>query len=314
MLGSATLSSGSASYSATALAVGAHSITARYGGDSNFVGLNSAAQAVTINLITPTVALTATPTTAQIGTTIALSATVTGTGATPTGTVKFLDGTTVLSTFTLAGTSGAATYSATALAVGTHTITAVYSGDTNFSTLTSAAQTVTISAIPQTVSISASPSSLTIKSGTTGTTVITITPAGGYTGTLTFACGTLPSAASCSFAPATLTFTGGATAQTSTLTFSTTSARAALERPMDRRLPMVAFAGLLLLPLATRRRRLKGILLMLIMLGSLATLAVSGCGSSGSLTTNTPAGAYSVPVTLTGATATNPLTLQVTVQ
>jgi hypothetical protein len=314
-LGSAVLSSGSASYSATALAVGTHTITARYSGDSSFVTVTSTAQTVTITLITPSVALTATPTTAQVGTAITLSATVTGTGATPSGTVKFLDGTTVLSTFTLAGTSGVATYSATALAVGTHSITAVYSGDANFASITSAAQTVTISAIPMTISLAANPSSINIKSGSTGTTVITVTPAGGYTGTLTFACGNLPTAASCGFAPATLTFTGGSTAQTSTLTFSTTSTHAMLDRPFDRRMPVIAFASLLLLPLAVRRRgKLKGILPVLILMGSLAMLAVSGCSSSGSSTTNTPVGSYSVPVTVTGGTASNTLSLQITVQ
>jgi len=317
-LGSAVLVSGSASYSAAALAVGSHSITARYSGDSNFVAVNSAAQTVTINLITPTVTLTATPTTAQIGIAIALGATVTGTGTSPTGTVKFLDGTTVLNTFTLTGTSGIASYSAASLAVGTHSITAVYSGDANFASVTSAAQTVTINAIPATVSIAANPSSLTIKSGATGTTVITVTPAGGYTGTLTFSCGTLPTSASCSFSPATLVFTGGATAQTSTLTISTTSTHAMLALPLDHQLSVIAFAGLLLLPLALRRRaKLKShlsVLPMLALAGLFATLAVTGCSSSGGSATSTPAGNYTVPVTVSGGTASNNLNLQVTVQ
>jgi hypothetical protein len=315
-LGSMTLSGGSASYSATALAGGPHSITARYSGDGSFVAVTSTAQTVTINLITPSVALTATPSTATAGTAIALNATVTGTGATPTGTVKFYDGSSLLSTFTLAGTSGVATYSATALAVGPHSITAAYSGDGNFTAVTSAGQAVTINAVPPTISLAANPSSLTIKSGSTGTTVITVTPAGGYTGTLTFACGSLPSAASCSFAPATLTFTGAATAQTSTLTFSTVSAHAALKMPFDRRLPMAALATLLLLPWAMRRRsRLKGILPALVLMGSLALLAVSGCGSpAGPTTVDTPVGPYSVPVNVTGATSTNTLSLQITVQ
>ena len=54
---------------------------------------------------------------------------------TPTGTVDFLDGTTPLDTETLK--AGVATFSTSTLTVATHSITAVYSGDTNFTTSTS---------------------------------------------------------------------------------------------------------------------------------------------------------------------------------
>ena len=52
--------------------------------------------------------------------------------ATPTGTVTFMDGTTMLGTGTLSTTDGltTATFTTTKLAVGSHSITAVYGGDT----------------------------------------------------------------------------------------------------------------------------------------------------------------------------------------
>jgi len=53
-----------------------------------------------------------------------------GTG-TPTGTVTFFDGTTALGSTAL-NSSGAASYSSTTLAIGTHNMTASYSGDANF--------------------------------------------------------------------------------------------------------------------------------------------------------------------------------------
>ena len=56
----------------------------------------------------------------------------------PTGTVTFRDGTTTLGTGTLNG-AGQATFTTSTLSVGTHSITAVYAGDTNFTTSTSAA-------------------------------------------------------------------------------------------------------------------------------------------------------------------------------
>jgi len=316
-LGTITLTNGTGTFSTNTLATGTYSIIATYSGDVVYADSTTTAQTVSIQN-TPTVALTATPATATIGTTIALKATLTSSAGTPTGTVYFMDGSTVLNTFTLTGTSGIASYSTASLAVGSHSITAVYSGDTNFASVTSTSQTVTINALPATVSLAANPSSLTIESGAAGTTVITVTPAGGYTGTLTFSCGTLPMSASCSFSPATLVFTGGATAQTSTLTISTTSTHAMLALSLDRRLPVFAFAGLFLLPLALRRRaKLKShwsVLPILALAGLFATLGVSGCSSSGGSATNTPAGSYTVPVTVSGGTASNNLSLQVTVQ
>src|SRR5207302_1106657 len=53
-----------------------------------------------------------------------------------TGTVTFSDGTTTLGTGTISGTT--ATFTTTTLAVGTHPVTAVYGGDANYNTATSA--------------------------------------------------------------------------------------------------------------------------------------------------------------------------------
>ena len=60
-----------------------------------------------------------------------------GTG-TPTGTVTFKDGSTTLGS-PVALSGGTATISTSQLAVGSHSITAVYGGDTNFTTSTSSA-------------------------------------------------------------------------------------------------------------------------------------------------------------------------------
>ena len=70
------------------------------------------------------------------GQAVTLSATVAGTGGV-TGTVQFLDGSTVLGTGTIA--SGVATLNTTFTTVGTHNLTAVYSGDGNNATSTASA-------------------------------------------------------------------------------------------------------------------------------------------------------------------------------
>ncbi len=54
---------------------------------------------------------------------------------TSTGAVTFKDGSATLGTGTLSG--GVATFSTASLSVGSHSITAVYGGDTNFTTSTS---------------------------------------------------------------------------------------------------------------------------------------------------------------------------------
>src|SRR5438128_25734 len=64
-------------------------------------------------------------------------------GGTRTGTVTFKDGTTTLGPGTL-NSAGNATYSIASLAIGNHTITAAYAGDSNFNSSTSAAITQTV--------------------------------------------------------------------------------------------------------------------------------------------------------------------------
>jgi hypothetical protein len=79
------------------------------------------------------------------GQTVQLTAVValgTSSDYTESGTMKFMDGTTALKTVTISG--GQAVYSTNSLAVGPHSLTAVYSGDKNFVTSASAASKLTV--------------------------------------------------------------------------------------------------------------------------------------------------------------------------
>lgn len=97
----------------------------------------------TITTNTTTTALTTSAATSVYGQSVNFTGTVTGSsGGPPTGTVDFKDGTTSLGTGTLS--AGVATLSISTLAVGTHSITAVYGGDANFAGSTSSAVTQTI--------------------------------------------------------------------------------------------------------------------------------------------------------------------------
>jgi len=97
---------------------------------------------VTVGLIAPTVALASSVNPVLMKAAVTFTATVSSSSGTPTGSVSFYDGTTLLGSATLA--QGVATYTTSTLAAGAHSITAVYAGDSNFSSLTSSAHTETL--------------------------------------------------------------------------------------------------------------------------------------------------------------------------
>jgi hypothetical protein len=145
VLGTAALGSdGTASFATSTLTTGDHVIVAQYSGDSNFSGSNSTplTQDVSQDGSSTIVASSLNPST--YGQSLTFTATISaasGSG-TPTGTVTFYDGSTVLGTEMLSG--GLASFTTSDLTVGDHSITAAYSGDFNFSTSTSAVFTQTI--------------------------------------------------------------------------------------------------------------------------------------------------------------------------
>jgi hypothetical protein len=92
--------------------------------------------------------------------TATVNAVTTGDG-TPTGTVTFMDGSTKLGSGSLSTAKGVttATFTTNNLAAGSHTITAIYSGDQSFSTSTSAPLTQTVNDAKTTMVLSLSPTS-----------------------------------------------------------------------------------------------------------------------------------------------------------
>jgi sugar lactone lactonase YvrE len=126
---------GTATFSTSSLAVGSHSIVAVYSGDTNYQPLNSVLQQ-TVQIANTSVTLTSSTNPATANTPLTFTAPVKGTGGAVTGTVTFKDGTTVLGNSAL--NAGVAIFSTTSLSPGQHTVTAVYSGDSNNSPNTSA--------------------------------------------------------------------------------------------------------------------------------------------------------------------------------
>lgn len=154
-IGTATVFGTTASLTVSTLSVGSHAITATYNGDSNN---NTAtdATAVTVTQTTPVIAVNASSTPTSNGLSVAVVATVTGAGS-PTGTVTFYEGSTQLGTATLSGATALLMLSS--YPQGSHTFTAIYSGDTNNMSVRSAAATMSIVKAATTLSVSSSTTS-----------------------------------------------------------------------------------------------------------------------------------------------------------
>ncbi len=188
--GTETLSDGVATFSTSSLAVGSNSITADYQGDPNYTTSTASAVTVTVaSTSTSTTTLTFSPSTSVYGQSVTLTATVvavTSGAGTPTGTVKFFIGTTLLGTGTLS--NGVATLATTALPAGNDSITAEYSGDSTFTSSTSTAVTVPVTQASTTTTVTFTPStSVYGQSVTLTATIAAISPGGGTpTGTVEF--------------------------------------------------------------------------------------------------------------------------------
>jgi len=132
-LGTVSLVNGQATFTTSTLAVGPHSITASYGGEGGF-NSSSSTLAQTVNKASTTTTLSSSANPSAIGLSVTFTATVNAVApasGTPTGTVRFSDGGTTLATEPLSS-QGTASFSTSTLAVNSHSITAVYSGDSNF--------------------------------------------------------------------------------------------------------------------------------------------------------------------------------------
>jgi subtilase family serine protease len=260
-----------------------------------------------------TTTLTASPTSpVNAGASVTLTATVkpsVSSSKTPTGTVTFSDATLgKLGTGTL-NSSGVATFTSTTLAGASYTITANYGGDINFSGSTSSALPYSV----QDFGFAANPTGITITApGQSGTTMLVITPVGGFSATVSYSCTGLPSEATCNFPTAA---TGGM------LTISTTAPSSRLDKdPFGRHsgifyaLLLPGFLGLVVSASNRKRRRFGIRLLCLIAVLALSTLWMPACGGSSKPSNpGTPAGTSTVTVTAATTMGTPLLSHNVTV-
>jgi sugar lactone lactonase YvrE len=120
-------STGLASYTIN-LPVGAHSVVASYGGDQQDATSVSTSAPVLVDIAITTTTLISSTNPVLAGAPLTFTATVTGNGGAPTGTVTFQDGTGILTTVPLSS-NGVATLTLSNLSPGIHSVSARYSGD-----------------------------------------------------------------------------------------------------------------------------------------------------------------------------------------
>jgi hypothetical protein len=328
LLGPATLdATGHAVLSTSTLAIGSHSITAAYPGDGTYSASTSPPVPLVINILADSTTLTVSRNPAGLGQTVTLSAAVAGTGfgasTTPSGGVTFYDGATVLGAGTLDAT-GHATYTTSTLALGTHTLTAVYAGSGIFSGSTSSVVSEIV--VNDDFAIALSSPAITLRTYQHTTTTVMLTPIGIFSDSLTLTCVSPPVYVTCILTPNPAAITGSGTATVSFyidtdsilggdgLSGPLSASRGQRPSPIGLALLLPSFGALVGLA-GRRRRRVWPLLIAILILP--AMLALASCG--GNVITAIPSaapGTYIIPVTATGAatglTHTVQLTLTVT--
>jgi uncharacterized repeat protein (TIGR01451 family) len=132
VLGTGTLAGGTATYTTSTLPVGRQAITAVYSGDG-YCGTSNKTLSQAVKLPSA-VTMTSTLNPSTFGQSVTFNAHVSSSGGgTPSGSVTFKNGGSVLGSTTL-DASGNASFTISTLSVGTHSMTAAYGGDPTYAT------------------------------------------------------------------------------------------------------------------------------------------------------------------------------------
>lgn len=304
----------------TVLNVGSHTLsTTLTPTDSTDYTTVANTVSITVNKATPAMTLTASSNPSFVSDSVTFIASVTSSVGSPSGTVTCYDGTTSLGSATLS--SGSAAFITTLLAAGSHSVTAVYSGDSSFASVTSNSVAEVIEDF--TISVSGSGSTTaTVAPGGTATYIFTVAPPSSdqSAAPITFSVSGLPSGATGAFSPATLARGSGSTNVTLTVSVPSTAVSRELALPFHgSKLPFTLAA--LLLRFAARLRgtgkqlrRFAGGLQLLAIAGLLSLLFACG-GSSSSSEGNksvTPQN-YSLTITATSGSLSHTTTVMLVV-
>ncbi len=308
VLGTQPVANGRATLTATGLQGGTHTLSAVYQGDTTY--------ATSTGLATPTViapaasgtSVTANTTAINPGATTTLTATIAGvTGASlPTGSVTVLDGTTNVGAGPVV--AGKAAITVTLQSLGSHTLTAQYSGDSNY---VGSSGTVAIGVVAP-FAVTSTTTTVSLAPNGISNTPIQVLPGGGFSGSVTMTCSSPVIYVTCSVAPTTVTVSGGVAGQAVVIITVAPSVSSSGDGPLaPKNLTWLAIVlPLGMIGFARRNRALgKGILLMVM----LAVAAGATSCSSGSSVKLPPTGTQVVTVTATGPGVVSTVQISVTI-
>lgn len=306
ILGTAALQGGVATAAVNAGPAGAYPVTAIYNGNQAFAGSASASATLTVIPEPSTVTLISSLNPSILGSAVTFTAKAAsqGTGIPLTGSFTFFDGSTQMGQSVQAA-NGSATFSTNSLALGTHGITAVYSGNASVRGSTSPILSQTVVAYTGDFTLSAKPDAADVYTGEAAKFTLVAAPENGFDLPLTTSCSGLPPNTTWAFTPASLA--GGQ--HQSTLVLKTSApAQATSARGISGGVGVfAAIFGLLYIP----RRFRRAFWISSVLLAILATC--SGCSDSKSLTGGTPPGTYQITVTAQTSTSGPQLSHSITI-
>ncbi|HVO62766.1 MAG TPA: FG-GAP-like repeat-containing protein [Terriglobales bacterium] len=264
------------------------------------------------------ISVTTTPNPASYGQPVVLGASIVATvsgGNTLNGTVTFFDNGAALGSAS-PDANGNAWLAVSTLAVGSHTITAMYSGDSHLSPATSAAVLEQVQGDTPSYSLTADQTTTELQPGQSAIFNITATSLNGFSGVVNFSCGQVPEYISCNFGPASAVLAPGQQATTQLTVTVGPGALAYAATPAHRSFaPLWAMftfglVGCVLLDngkLRKSARSLRGTALALVL------LALTGCGAGSPQGLSQHARTATIQVRATAARSSRQLNLAIVV-
>jgi CSLREA domain-containing protein len=307
---------------ASETAVGSYPVVGIFtSSDANYASGGTASGTLVIQQTMPGVALTSSMNPALMLNGVTLTATVSSQVSVPSGSVTFYNGATAL-TGPVQLSNGSATLVTNSLPIGNDSLTAVYSGDANFVTVTSNA----VAEVIEDFSLSLSGSggtTVTVAPGTTATFNLLFSPeapATTFPAAIQLSVTGLPYGATYGFTPASITAGSGPTPATLTITPPAQASTSKHQAPFRNPEMPLALAILLIVPLsrrlrtsAQRFRRIAAPLLLMLAVGVIMA-GLSGCGGNSSSSTQPQQQTYTITITGTSGALSHSTTVTLIVE
>jgi hypothetical protein len=291
-------------------AVGPQSVYATYSGDGTFAGTNSVPTAVTVTQATPMLTIQPIAGYAAVGSVTSVSALLTSPLSTtsvpaPTGTIQFYNSLNGAAMAPLGLQQAVTTFNASTLLAtlaptlpqGSNVVTAVYSGDANWKSVSSAPSAPIVVSTAD-FAVAATPNPLTVTAGQSMPLSVATQSFFGYSAAIVLSCGgTLPPGMSCNMATVNAGAAGSITLTTTAPRSvpATASASAKSGSSLWKLSGTAAFAALFFLCIPNRRRFAH---LSVLLVAIAVAFGMAGCGGGG-----TPAQPSSLSLTSSSSKA-----------